>query len=228
MDWEDDREVDSDIVTWFKEKLHKLDNYEDFMWNEKDHMPMLADFVFSFGSKTLYCYMTKDGQWTMIATYQITRIPKCAQILYFVRDQGFITPESLAYMVSIGSVRNTSGESLARSMSDLQMMVKRRQVTKPQVAASGSFQRPKPPPMKKNALMPSLSDHRLPSRVGTRISTPEPLFTDTVRSTMRLMTPQPNKPQTPEGLPMNPMLRMVAAAKAAKAMAAKRRPQTRG
>mmetsp|Transcript_10044 Transcript_10044/g.18894 ORF Transcript_10044/g.18894 Transcript_10044/m.18894 type:complete len:236 (-) Transcript_10044:556-1263(-) len=170
------REPDPDVLSFFKTKLHKLSGYEDFLWIEKDHLPVFADFIFSFKAKKLFCYMDlRDGQACLKATYSVSSVKKSPEILYFVRDQGFLSSDSVHSMVSYGRCKG-SGAELARSMSDLQVMVKRREMS-PALAspsrlnpiaerlrAQTEIPRPTTSELKRNAMMPSLSEKGIPSR----------------------------------------------------------------
>lgn len=177
------REPDADVLRWLKEKLLKLDTYEHYLWLDKEHLPIFADFIFSFVAKKLYCYMgRRDMQPCLLVTYNITAIKQVPMILYMVRDPGWLTVESVAQMVSIGVSKGSSGARLARTMSDVQTMVRRREVV-PQIQCYKDTHMKPPLEKKKNALMPSLSEVRLPSRVSSRTPTTT-LFSDTLRSNM--------------------------------------------
>lgn len=44
---DDEREPDVDVLRYLKAKLRKLKGFEDFMWQEKDHLPIFGDFIFA-------------------------------------------------------------------------------------------------------------------------------------------------------------------------------------
>lgn len=202
------RVPDGQILMYFKDKLHKLDNFKVALWVDKYHLDIFSDFICTSEEKKLFCYLhaVQGDQYKLVVTYKIASVPPVDQVMYLVRTAGYMTPDTMTSMVTLGTCKKTNGRKLQRSMSDLQSMVKRRELVqnREETIARARFQEQAEISNKKcakNALMPSLSDERmsLPSMAQIRTPPRQPptLFCDTLKATMMHMR-SPRRERRPE------------------------------
>eukprot|EP00959_Pyramimonas_sp_CCMP1952_P055133 1152587-Pyramimonas_sp.AAC.1 len=138
---DDDKDLDPMVLKWFRDKLHNLAGYEDTMWQDAIHGPAFSDFVLSFRAMKVYGYFEGEGtERTLNITYNPHSIQSDGQVLYFTRDSGLLTPETLPHLVSWGRGKPArKGPQFQKTMSDLQILMKRREA---KVAATMRPHRP--------------------------------------------------------------------------------------
>mmetsp|Transcript_4455 Transcript_4455/g.6009 ORF Transcript_4455/g.6009 Transcript_4455/m.6009 type:complete len:183 (-) Transcript_4455:66-614(-) len=136
-------EEEPEIVTigWFKQKMMKLQRYEEQLWIEKDHTPVFADFIFSLKAKKLYVYIEDEMDTPVLrTTYIPPRVVNKMEVVYFIRNPGILPQEELGKHVSFGYCKRPVEQNFTRGMSDLGVLMKRKsenellKSTRPEVA----------------------------------------------------------------------------------------------
>uniref|UniRef100_A0A7S0R8R0 Uncharacterized protein n=1 Tax=Pyramimonas obovata TaxID=1411642 RepID=A0A7S0R8R0_9CHLO len=130
---EEDQDPDPMVIKWFREKLHNLPGFDDTLWQDAKHVPAFARFVFSYHASKVYGYLEGEGtNKVLVVTYNPNDIDMEANniqdVLYFVRDPGYLTPETLPHLVSCGRCKpRVKGPGFLKAMSDLQILMNRRE-----------------------------------------------------------------------------------------------------
>eukprot|EP00240_Pyramimonas_obovata_P014685 CAMPEP_0118949578 /NCGR_PEP_ID=MMETSP1169-20130426/49903_1 /TAXON_ID=36882 /ORGANISM="Pyramimonas obovata, Strain CCMP722" /LENGTH=193 /DNA_ID=CAMNT_0006896253 /DNA_START=6 /DNA_END=584 /DNA_ORIENTATION=+ len=124
-----DDELPHDLAQWFREKLRLIPGYVDTMWSDNDHLDIFTDFCMSYDSKKVHCFLVKQkDEVTLKATFNTNDLKTgFGEMLYFLREPGLLTSQTVGQMVKVGRTRLQHGQQiLVKVMSDLQILVKRK------------------------------------------------------------------------------------------------------
>mmetsp|Transcript_20956 Transcript_20956/g.35132 ORF Transcript_20956/g.35132 Transcript_20956/m.35132 type:complete len:213 (-) Transcript_20956:250-888(-) len=117
------------LVQWFKEKLNILPGFKQAMWADSEHMEPLTLFSCKFTAQIMHGYLESSKDSTNLA-FRLAFNPHqikspVGDVIYFVREPGQLTPDTASAMVKVGR----SKPQALLGMSDLNMLVKRRQAS---------------------------------------------------------------------------------------------------